>query len=516
MRGAAVCANLLQIFIMQKILFLDTTLRDGEQTPGVYVNRSGKLEIARALEQLGVDIIEAGFPAASNGDFGCVAEIARTVRTPVICGLARCVEGDIEAAAEALKSAERKRINLFIASSPIHMEYKLRMTPEQVERRVAECVSKAREYFDDIEFSCEDATRSDVEFLIRLFEIAAANGATTLNIPDTVGYACPPEFGALVKTIKENVKGAENCVISSHCHDDLGMGVANSLAAIENGALQVECTINGVGERAGNAALEEIAMAIKTRADCYDRDINLDTTQLYRVSRLVSSLYGVPNPPNKPIVGSNCFLHESGIHQHGVMMNRSTYEIMTPESVGMAEEGFVLGKLSGRHAFSQRLSELGYQTLSDEAITLLFARFKDYADKKSVTDEDIMAIVNEYLDSQSPVYALETFQIQSGNNSAAMAMVSLSCRGAQMSEAALGDGPIDAAFNAIHRLSGAGDISLEEFEIRAVTEGTDALGEAKIRLNIDGVGFTGRSVSPDIIEACIRAYINALNKWAAT
>ena len=499
---------------MRHISFLDTTLRDGEQTPGVHINRSGKLEIARVLEKLGVDIIEAGFPAASQGDFRCVEEISRSVRTPVICALARCVEDDIRAAADALKDAGRKRLNLFIATSPIHMEHKLRMTPEEVAARAGSCLELACSLFDDVEFSCEDATRSDPDFLVRMFDIAVAAGAKTINIPDTVGYASPSEFGGLIRYIRQNVKGADNVAVSSHCHNDLGLGAANALAAIENGADQVECTVNGVGERAGNAALEEIAMALRTRRDFYSCEIGLDTTVLARISRLVASLYGVTVPVNKPIVGANCFAHESGIHQHGMLMDRRTYEIMTPESVGLTAESFVMGKLSGRHAFAQRLSELGYTTLSAEAVTRCFARFKEYADKKNVTDDDIMAIVNEYLDSQSQIYRLVNFQIQSGQNSRAMAMVTLAAGGAEMSEAALGDGPIDAAFNAVHRLSGATDISLDEFEIKAVTEGTDALGEARVKLTVDGGVYTGRSVSPDIIESCIRAYVNALNKWA--
>ena len=476
---------------MRHIVFLDTTLRDGEQTPGVHINRGGKLEIARVLEKLGVDIIEAGFPAASQGDFRCVEEISRNVRKPVICALARCVEDDVKAAAEALKDAEKKRLNLFIATSPIHMEHKLRMTPEQVLKRAGDCLSLACRLFDDVEFSCEDATRSDPDFLVKIFDIAVAAGAKTINIPDTVGYASPAEFGELVRYIRRNVKGADSVAVSSHCHNDLGMAAANALAAIENGADQVECTINGVGERAGNAALEEIAMALR-------------------------SLYGVTVPVNKPIVGANCFAHESGIHQHGMMMDRRTYEIMTPESVGLTAENFVMGKLSGRHAFAKRLTELGYTTLSADAVTQCFARFKSYADKKNVTDDDIMAIVNEYLDSQTQVYRLVNFQIQSGSSGRAMAMVTLAAGDGEMSEAAIGDGPIDAAFNAVHRLSGATDISLDEFEIKAVTEGTDALGEARVKLTVDGGVYTGRSVSPDIIESCIRAYVNALNKWAGT
>lgn len=499
---------------MRNIQLFDTTLRDGEQTPGVHLARDGKLEIARALARMKVDIIEAGFPVSSKNEFKCVELISQEVREPIICALARCSDADIEAAAASLDKAAHPRIHVFIATSDIHMKYKLKMTRDEVISHIAHSVAYARSLCSDVEFSAEDAGRSDPEFLFAALQTAIANGASTVNIPDTVGYNSPAEFGKLIYDAAHNVRGIENAVISAHCHNDLGLAVANSLAAIQNGASQIECTINGIGERAGNAALEEIAMSLYTRGEYYGCRCGIDTTRIAETSRIVSSLCSVVVPPNKPIVGANAFAHESGIHQHGMLANAATYEIMTPESVGCGKTQLILGKLSGRHAFAEHVAELGY-TLSDEAVNACFTRFKDYADKKNVSDDDIMALVNEYLDSRDSVYALDTFQIQSGNRMMAMAMVTLSCRGATLSDSAVGDGPISAAFNAIQRLSGADSIRLDEYNIKAVTEGADALGEAKVKITIDGASFTGRSAAPDIIEASIRAYVNALNKWAA-
>ncbi len=498
-----------------RIKFLDTTLRDGEQTPGAHMSRANKVEIAKQLERLGVDIIEAGFPASSEGDFKAVEAVCAVVREPVIAALARTAKADIDAAADALSGAVKKRIHLFIATSDLHLEHKLHITREEALAKVKEGVAYARTLCEDIEFSAEDASRSDKSYLCRVLEAAIEAGATTVNIPDTVGYSTPAEYGSLIKYIKENVRGIEGVTISVHCHDDLGNAVANSLSAIENGAVQVECTVNGIGERAGNAALEEIAMNLYTRRDIYGADFGINTREIVRTSRLISSLTGIAVPKNKAVVGANAFAHESGIHQHGILNDRRTYEIMTPESVGLSDSNLILGKLSGRHAFAQRIAELGY-SLDDNGIDKCFKQFKTYADKKGeVSDKDIMAIVNDYLDSFSRVYELDTFQIQSGNRMEAMAMITLSCGGQSISEAALGDGPIDAAFNAISRLSGADDIKLEEYGISAVTEGTDALGEAIVKISIQGASYSGRSASRDIIKASIKAFINALNKWAA-
>lgn len=497
---------------MNKIIIFDTTLRDGEQTPGVHISRAHKIGIAKRLEALGVDVIEAGFPASSPGDFSAVADIAKEVRNCGVCALARANESDIRTAAEALAGAVRPRIHVFIATSDIHMEYKLKMTREEVLEKVRSSVALARSLCEDVEFSAEDASRSDRDFLCSVLSAAIASGASTVNIPDTVGYAVPYEFGELISYVREHTEGIENAVISVHCHNDLGLAVSNSLFALRSGARQVECTVNGIGERAGNAAMEEIVMALRTRSDSFGLTTGIYTEQIAKTSRMVSSFYSFPVAPNKSVVGTNAFSHEAGIHQHGMMADKRTYEIMTPESVGMGG-GMVLGKLSGRHAFAQKLADLGY-TLPEEALDKCFESFKSLADRKNVTDDDVMAIVNDYLDQLEPVYILDSFQIQSGNKIASMAMVTLSCNGTSVSEAALGDGPVDAAFNAVGRLSGADGITLDEYSIKAITEGNDALGEAKIRITIDGASFTGRGVSTDILEASIKAYVSALNKWA--
>ena len=502
--------------VRRKIKFFDTTLRDGEQTPGAFINRMNKVEIAKQLERLGADIIEAGFPASNKTDFLAVKEIAETIRTPVTAALARAVKDDISLAWDALKGAAKPRVHVFIAASDLHIKYKYNSTRDEVLKKAAESVRYARSLCADVQFSPEDATRADACYLFELIAAVIKEGASTVNIPDTVGYSVPSEYGALIKSIISDIPEIRKygVTVSAHCHDDLGNASANSLAAVLHGADQVECTINGIGERAGNAALEEIAMALYTRRELYGCGYDLDTTELLRTSRMVSSLSGIPVPPNKAVVGANAFSHESGIHQHGVLCNRETYEIMTPQSIGLTANHLPLGKLSGRRAFGEKLKELGY-SLKTEAEDICFARFKEYAGKKNVTDEDLRAIVNDYTDALESIYELTSFQIQSGNNMKAMAMVSLTRGDTALSEAALGDGPIDAAFNAINVLSRADDIKLEEFSIKAVTEGADALGEAKVKININGTDCTGRSVSTDIIEASIRAYINALNKWAA-
>lgn len=497
---------------MRKVLFLDTTLRDGEQTPGVHMSRADKCETAKRLADLGVDVIEAGFPASSDGDFKAVSEIAAEVKGPVIAALCRAERADIDTAFKALAAAERKRIHIFIATSDIHIEHKLKSTREAVLATARDAVAYAKTLCGDIQFSPEDAGRTDLEYLCSVLTAVIDAGATTVNIPDTVGYLTPPEMHGLISKIREKVPNISNAVISVHCHDDLGNATANSLAAIEAGASQIECTVNGIGERAGNAPLEEIVMNLSTRTDRYGVSYNIDTKKLTRTSRYISSVTALPLPPNKAIVGANAFAHEAGIHQHGVLCDARTYEVMTPESVGLTRKNLVLGKLSGHHAFADRLHELGYN-LDGEGITECFSRFKSLADKKQVDDSDISAIVNEYLDSKAGKYSLVSFQIQSGSSSRAMAMVCLAVGDTSVTDAAVGDGPVDAAFNAVSRLAGADSVKLEEYSIKAVTEGTDALGEARVKVRIDGTYYSGTGLSTDIIESSIRAYINALNKW---
>ncbi len=504
----------------RSIQFFDTTLRDGEQTPGIHLSRAHKLEIARQLERLGVDVIEAGFPASSHGDAAAVQTIAGQIKQSVVTALARASHADIDAAAAALQDCVHPRIHVFLATSDLHLEHKLHITRQEALSRIQDAVAYAKSKCASVEFSAEDASRTEESFLLTAVETAVRAGATVINIPDTVGYTMPGEFSRLIAKVRSCLDQWEaqyalpHICLSVHCHNDLGCAVANSLAAVQAGAEQVECTLCGIGERAGNAALEEIVMSLRTRSDLYDASYRIDTTQLTRACRLVSSLTGIALAENKAIVGANAFRHESGIHQHGMMSDKRTYEIMTPESVGLSKSNLVLGKLSGRHAFAERVAELGYE-IDDSGIGICFKRFKALADKKTVCDEDIMAIVNEYMDSFAEVYQLDTFQIQSGNRSRAMAMITLSCKGTSISEAALGDGPIDAAFNAVNRLGGADHVTLDEYQIKAVTEGADALGEATVKITIDGVSYTGRSASTDIIEASIRAYVNALNKWAA-
>jgi 2-isopropylmalate synthase len=495
-----------------RIKIFDTTLRDGEQTPGVSLNIQEKLEIARQLVKLGVDVIEAGFAVASPGDFMAVKTIAENVKGAAIASLSRAVEKDIDRAWEALRNAESPRIHTFIATSDIHMKYKLKMSEEQVLERAAAMVRYAKKYCSDVEFSAEDASRTRIGFLYRVLEEVIKAGATVVNIPDTVGYASPEEFGLIIKGIKENVKGIENVDISVHCHNDLGLAVANSLSAIRNGATQVECTINGLGERAGNASMEELIMGLCTRKDYYgDLTHNIDTRQIYRTSKLVSNLTGVALQPNKAIVGANAFAHESGIHQHGVLAEKSTYEIMTPESIGLSQNRMVLGKLSGRHAFEERLKEMGYNLHADE-INRAFEKFKKLADKKkNVTDRDIEALVGEKVSEVEEVYKLESFQINSGNKVIATATVSMLKNGEPVMEAATGDGTINAAFKAIERTVGF-ETELQDYSLKGVTEGTDALGEATVRVMKDNKIYVGRGVSTDVIEASVKAYINAINR----
>lgn len=496
----------------KRVYILDTTLRDGEQSPGISLNIHEKVEIAAQLERLGVDAIEAGFPVASKGDFESVKAIAKDIRKPVIVGLARAVKGDIERAWEALKYAARPRIHTFIATSDIHMEYKLKMTPEEVLSRVEEMVGLAKSLCDDVEFSAEDGSRTRPEFLFEVIETAIGAGATIINIPDTVGYGTPQEFGGLIKSVIENVEGIEDVVLSVHCHNDLGMAVPNSLAAIQNGATQIECTINGLGERAGNAALEEIVMALKTRKDFYGVDTQIVTEEIHRTSRLVSHLTGIHIQPNKAIIGTNAFAHESGIHQHGIMSNRETYEIMTPESVGLRQSEMVLGKHSGRHAFEEKLKEMGYTHLNSDKINEAFEKFKDLADKKKdIMDRDIEALLNEKVIHVPTIYDLEYFHISSGNSTISTSTVRLKKDDDLIQEAACGDGPIDATFKAIDRAAGI-EINLKDYYLKAVTSGKDALGEVTVKIGKNGDVFVGRGISTDVIEASAKGYVNAINK----
>lgn len=495
----------------RQIYIFDTTLRDGEQTPKVSLNPKEKLEIAKQLEGLGVDVIEAGFPMASNGDFEGVKLIAENIKNSTINALARANKKDIDRAYEAIKAAKKKRIHIFIATSELHMKYKLKMTREEVIDKVKTMVKYAKGLVDDIEFSPEDGSRSDREFLYKVLETAIESGATVLNIPDTVGYSTPKEFGDLVKGIKENVKGIENVIISVHCHNDLGLAVANSLEAVENGATQVECAINGLGERAGNTALEEIVMALKTRGDIYNVYTNIKTENIYRVSSIVSNFSGVNVQPNKAIVGKNAFLHESGIHQHGVLENRETYEIMTPESVGFKTSNMILGKHSGRHAFEERVKELGCN-LDDVKLNEAFKKFKDLADKKKeVSDKDIEALIYHGTVNVEDKYKLINFNVTTCNKMSSTATVNINYDGKDIEEAACGDGPVNALYNAVERAINK-KLVLKDYNINAITSGADALGEVIVKLSYDDKNVIGRSVSTNVIEASIMAYMNALNK----
>ena len=483
------------------------------------MNLREKIEVARCLEKMHVDIIEAGFAIASPGDFESVKTISETIRGCTIASLARSTVKDIDTAWEAVKSAADPRIHVFIATSPLHMEYKLRMSPEQVLERAGEMVAHAKKYCSNIEFSAEDATRSDPEFLKKVVERAIASGATTVNIPDTVGYTTPGEMRELIEDIKNNVKGAENVIFSVHCHNDLGMATADALAGVLGGARQVECTVNGLGERAGNTSLEEIVMAIRTRQDVTGLTTGIDTTQIHRASQTVYNIIGQTAPLNKPIVGKNAFAHESGIHQHGVLANKKTYEIMTPESVGIHVNNLVLGKHSGRHAVGQRLEELGF-VLSKEELDRCFEEFKVVCDKKkNITDADLEAIVthntNVVYEDEADGYKLDWFQMSTSNFTTATCTVSLEKDGEKKEDVALGDGPIDAAYNAIDAIIQPSPHSFDIFNIHSISEGKDTLGDVTVKVNAYDRTFTGRGLSTDIMEASINAYIKALNRMAA-
>jgi len=496
----------------EKILIFDTTLRDGEQAPGASLDSKQKLEIAKQLEQLNVDIIEAGFPIASPDDFKAVSLIAKEIKKPIICALARSLKKDIDTAKEALKKAKHPRIHVFLATSKIHMKYKLKKAEEEVLKQAVEAVKYAKRFTSDVEFSPEDASRTQKEFLYRVLEAVINAGATTVNIPDTVGYAMPQQFGELIRLIKENVPNINKVVISVHCHNDLGLAVANSLSAIKNGARQVECTINGLGERAGNAALEEIVMAIKTRHDFLPFTTNIRTQEIYKTSRLVSSLTGFVVQPNKAIVGANAFRHESGIHQDGILKEPRTYEIMRPEDIGLKISGLVLGKHSGRHAFNEKLKRLGFR-LSEEELERAFVRFKELADKKKeIFDEDLVAIIEEEIRQIPQTWSLDYLHIISGTDTIPTATVRLKYKeGKVIQDAASGDGPVDACYKAIERITGI-KTELEDYSLKSVSRGKDALGEVVIKVKYRGEIFIGKGTATDIIEASAKAFVNAINK----
>jgi len=497
---------------VDRVIIFDTTLRDGEQSAGAALNIDEKLEIARQLERLKVDVIEAGFPITSTGDSEAVRRIAKEVREPTICALAHANKDAVDAAWQAVKEAQHPRIHVFLSSSEIHMAHQLKKSKEQVLEAARSNVARAKGYLDDVEFSPMDATRTDSAFLYQIIEATIAAGATTVNIPDTVGYTIPREFCALIEGIFKNVPNIKKTVISVHCHNDLGLAVANSLAVLDCGVRQIECTINGIGERAGNASMEEIVMALRTRKDLLNYTTNVETTQIHKTSRMVSDLTGMSVQPNKAIVGTNAFRHESGIHQDGMLKERTTYEIMDPRDIGLTGTTLTLGKLSGRHAFKARLEELGY-TLSDEEFTRAFTAFKELADKKKeISDRDIEALIAEEMRTFSETYHLEHVQVSCGDHLVPTASVRLVGPGGQLlADASLGTGPVDAVYKAINRLVGVPN-NLTEFSVKSVTGGIDAMGEVTIRIESGGRTYTGRGADTDIIVASAKAYMNALNR----
>ena len=497
---------------MERVQIFDTTLRDGEQSPGCSMNTAEKVEVARSLERLGVDVIEAGFPASSPDDLRAVQRISGMVRNATVCALARCTRSDIDAAWEGVRSARTPRIHTFLATSPIHMKYKLKKKPEEVLEMIRAGVSYAKSYCDDVEFSAEDATRSDRAFLAKAFAEAIRAGATVVNVADTVGYTTPAEMVKLLEYLKKRVPGINDVTISVHCHDDLGLAVANTMAAVSAGARQAECTVNGIGERAGNAALEEIVMGLITRRDAYQLECGVNTRQIYRSSRLVQNITGFIPPPNKAVVGTNAFAHEAGIHQHGMLASRETYEIMTPESVGIPETAIVLGKHSGRHAFEERLASLGYYLNPDE-LDAAFERFKDLCDRKKVVqDRDLEALVSSHITETTGRYSLISFVVNSGNTISTTAIVKLSDGEQEYERVAIGEGPVDAAFKAVNEIIGI-DFILESYRLNSVTGGEDALGEAVVRLKKGDHSISGRGFSTDILEASIKSYINGVNRY---
>ena len=496
-----------------KLIIFDTTLRDGEQSPGASMTAEEKLAIAHLLEKMRVDVIEAGFPAASQGDFEAVRQVAREITDSTVCALARAVEGDLDLAAKSVQPAISGRIHTFIATSPIHMREKLRMSQDKVLERAVWAVKKARNHTDDVEFSPEDAGRSEFDFLCKIIEATIDAGARTINIPDTVGYNMPSQFGNLIEDLMNNIPNSDKAVFSVHCHNDLGVAVANSLAAVLKGARQVECTVNGLGERAGNASLEEIVMAVRTRKDFFDCDTNIDTTQIVPASRLVSSVTGFPVQPNKAIVGANAFAHESGIHQDGVIKKRETYEIMRPQDVGWATSKMVLGKHSGRHAFQQRINELGFKFESDDELLTAFEKFKSLADRKhEIFDDDLIGLVVEAgMQHGSEAIELKSLKVCSDTDCSPVAEVTLSMNGKNFGAQAQGNGPVDACFKAVSSLIEFNP-SLELYSVNSITSGTDAQGEVSVRLKENGHVVNGHGADTDIVIASVKAYIDAVNR----
>ena len=496
-----------------RVIIFDTTMRDGEQSPGASMTKEEKIRIARQLEKMGVDVIEAGFAAASPGDFESVNAVAKTITNATVCSLARAVENDVRKAGEALAPAPKKRIHTFIATSPIHMEYKLKMKPQQVIDAAVKAVKIAKEYTDDVEFSAEDAVRSDLDFLAKIFTAVIEAGATTINIPDTVGYSVPSVWYERIRAIIGSVPNGDKVVWSTHCHNDLGMAVANSLAAVQAGVRQVECTINGLGERAGNASLEEIVMALKVRHDLFGLETGIDTTQIVPVSKLVSAITGYPVQPNKAVVGANAFAHESGIHQDGVLKHPQTYEIMTAESVGWAANRLTLGKLSGRNAFKTKLQELGIELDSEEALNAAFARFKELADKKrEIFDEDLHALVsNEMVSLSQDRYKFISQRIVTETGEPPVAQIVFSVDGVEQRAEATGSGPVDAVFQAIESVAKSGAV-LQLYSVNAVTKGTESQGETSVRLSKNGKVVNGQGTDTDVLVATARAYLSALSK----
>ncbi len=498
------------------VKIFDTTLRDGEQSPGCSMTTSEKMKVAKELVELGVDIIEAGFPIASPGDFEAVRKIANEFGSQTtICALARCRPDDIDRAWEAIKEAEKSRIHVFLATSSIHREHKLKMNKEQIVETAVEMVKRARDYCPDIEFSPEDAARTEKDFLCEVVEKAIDAGATTVNIPDTVGYATPAHYHDVITTLKKNVSNIDKAIISTHCHNDLGLAVANSLAAVDAGARQIECTINGLGERAGNCALEEVVMALRTRSDYYGIHTNINTNRLYPTSHLVSTVTGMTVQRNKAIVGKNAFAHEAGIHQHGMLQERSTYEIMRPEDVGYVGTNLVLGKHSGRHAFRDRINSLGH-TLDDETFERIFKEFIELADKKKeIYDSDIVALIDNQVTDAPEKWTIARFHTSAGTGTIATATIELADENGKIHcDAATGDGPVDAVFRAVERTSGISAV-LEQYHVGSVSSGKDAQGEVRVEVLINDELFTGRSVSTDIIESSAKAYLQAINKAIA-
>ncbi|SDX96177.1 2-isopropylmalate synthase [Nitrosomonas sp. Nm33] len=494
------------------LIIFDTTLRDGEQSPGASMTKEEKVRIARQLERMGVDVIEAGFPAASNGDFEAVKAVADTIKDSVVCGLARAIEADVNRAGEALCGANAARIHTFIATSPIHMKNKLRMSPEQVIEQAVKAIKWARRYTDNVEFSPEDAGRSEISFLCRVLEAVIDAGAKTLNIPDTVGYTMPDQFGQLIRTLRERIPNSDKVVFSVHCHNDLGLAVANSLSAVINGARQVECTINGLGERAGNAALEEVVMAVRTRQDFFSCDTRIDTTHIVPASKLVSGITGFPVQPNKAIVGANAFAHESGIHQDGVLKHRETYEIMRAEDVGWGANKLLLGKHSGRNALRSRLKELGIELESEEMLNTMFMRFKDLADKKhEIFDEDLHALVSDEVQIPEEHYRLLSLIAHSETGEPPFARVVIAAGNNELHAESEGSGPVDATYRAIEKILNSG-AELQLFSVNNITSGTDAQGEVTVRLQKSGRIVNGHGADTDIVVASAKAYLSAFNK----